>query len=353
MTEPLIARKKPCLESVRKGKKYFWCACGRSARQPFCDGAHKGTGFVPVEYVAEADGEVLFCACKHTGSQPICDGTHNNLSDKYEEAAENAPDVPVVGYQKVGDGALKAQLDGACYVIRVPDAAMKKRGCLELYPVISESDEARFLSQYSAVVNKGTSPIVRFPGSDTVVFVISGTGTFTIADRSFNVGPDMSICVKAGEAFTVRNDNEGHPVLLNLSVCPGATSPEWLDEMPMTFDGACSGRIAEVDQVKAERMADRFFQVLVDNRSHSTEVTQFIGRLPKSRAAHHRHLYEETITILDGEGYMWTDGKKAPVRPGDTIFLPLKQAHSLECTSEGGMRLVGVFYPSGSPAVNY
>jgi quercetin dioxygenase-like cupin family protein len=64
-------------------------------------------------------------------------------------------------------------------------------------------------------------------------------------------------------------------------------------------------------------------------------------------------LYEETITVLAGEGFMWTDNSRTPVRPGDTIFLPLKQAHSLECTSEGGMRLIGLFYPSMSPAINY
>jgi len=353
MSDPIIARRKPFLQTVQAGRKYFWCACGRSAKQPFCDGSHKGTEFTPVEYIAQADGEILFCACKHTRTQPICDGTHNNLSEKYEEAADNAPDAPVVQYEKVAGGALKAQLDDDCYVVRVPDEAMQKKGNMALYPVISGSDNARFLSQYSAIVGKGQSPVVRFPGSDTVIFVLAGSGSITIAGHSFNVGPESGVCVKAGEAFTVSNQQEDSPVLLNLSVCPECTDPEWLDAMPMTFDESYADRIAEVDQAKAEKMADRFFQVLIDGKSHGTDVTQFIGQIPKSRAAHHRHLYEETITILNGEGFMWTDGSKAPVRPGDTIFLPLKQAHSLECTTEGGMRLVGVFYPSGSPAVNY
>ncbi len=79
MSEAVIAKRQPCLETVRNGKKYFWCACGRSANQPFCDGSHKDTGFVPVEYIAQVDGEVYFCACKHTRSQPVCDGTHKNL----------------------------------------------------------------------------------------------------------------------------------------------------------------------------------------------------------------------------------------------------------------------------------
>jgi len=353
MSEPLIAKRKPCLETVRAGKKYFWCSCGRSAKQPFCDGSHKGTEFTPVEFVAQADGEILFCACKHTRTQPTCDGSHNNLSEKYEEAKADAPDAPVVQYEKAAGGALKAKLDNDCYVIRVPREAMQKKGNMALYPVISGRDNAQFLSQYSAVVDRGTSPTLRFPGSDTVLFVLAGQGLITIADRMFEVGPESGVCVKAGEAFNVSNSQEGNPILLNLSVCPECTSPEWLDSMPMTFDETYADRIAAVDQAKAEKMADRFFQVLIDEKSHGTDVTQFIGQVPKSRAAHHRHLYEETITILKGEGFMWTDGSKAPVRPGDTIFLPLKQAHSLECTTEGGMRLIGVFYPSGSPAVNY
>ncbi len=100
-------------------------------------------------------------------------------------------------------------------------------------------------------------------------------------------------------------------------------------------------------------MADRFYQVLIGDKSHDTPVTLFIGEIPQSRAARHRHLYEETITVLSGEGFMWTDETKTPVMPRDTIFLPLKQAHSLECTSSDGMRLIGLYYPSMSPAINY
>ena len=94
-------------------------------------------------------------------------------------------------------------------------------------------------------------------------------------------------------------------------------------------------------------------RIIVAESDAATPVTQFIGEIPQSRAAQHRHLYEETITILSGEGVMWTDETKTPVQPGDTIFLPLKQAHSLECTSPDGMRLLGLFYPSMSPAINY
>ena len=66
--------------AVTAGKTYFWCACGLSAKQPFCDGSHKGTGFTPLQYVADRSGLVFFCRCKHTARPPLCDGTHSNLA---------------------------------------------------------------------------------------------------------------------------------------------------------------------------------------------------------------------------------------------------------------------------------
>lgn len=61
---------------VEAGKAYFWCACGRSRNQPFCDGSHKDTGFTPVKYEAAESAKVFFCGCKETNNPPLCDGSH-------------------------------------------------------------------------------------------------------------------------------------------------------------------------------------------------------------------------------------------------------------------------------------
>ena len=79
MADAHIAQKSPFAIDVEAGKKYFWCACGRSATQPFCDGTHKGSEFVPLSYTAEAAKTLYFCGCKATGKAPLCDGTHNKL----------------------------------------------------------------------------------------------------------------------------------------------------------------------------------------------------------------------------------------------------------------------------------
>jgi len=64
------------LMEVEEGKTYYWCSCGKSEKQPFCDGSHSGTDKTPVQYTAEATREVYFCGCKKTAAQPFCDGTH-------------------------------------------------------------------------------------------------------------------------------------------------------------------------------------------------------------------------------------------------------------------------------------
>ena len=79
MTAPIPAQKAPYKVSVEAGKKYFWCACGRSKNQPFCDGSHSGTGLTPVAYEASASKDVFFCGCKATGNRPLCDGSHAKL----------------------------------------------------------------------------------------------------------------------------------------------------------------------------------------------------------------------------------------------------------------------------------
>ena len=79
MTERVIFEKKAMPVEVEAGKTYYWCACGLSKNQPFCDGSHKGADISPVAYKAEATGKAFFCGCKHTKKEPLCDGSHKEL----------------------------------------------------------------------------------------------------------------------------------------------------------------------------------------------------------------------------------------------------------------------------------
>ncbi|MBI4183418.1 MAG: CDGSH iron-sulfur domain-containing protein [Proteobacteria bacterium] len=79
MSEAIIAQKGPHAFAVEAGKKYAWCACGRSKKQPFCDGSHKVTALRPVVFTAETSEAVYLCGCKRSAGRPLCDGTHETV----------------------------------------------------------------------------------------------------------------------------------------------------------------------------------------------------------------------------------------------------------------------------------
>ncbi len=80
MEKPIIAANSPAQAQLEQGREYYFCVCGRSSDQPFCDGSHAGTGLAPRPFRAEADGEAWLCRCKHTRNPPFCDGTHKQFS---------------------------------------------------------------------------------------------------------------------------------------------------------------------------------------------------------------------------------------------------------------------------------
>ena len=78
MSEAKVVDTKPVVIQLEAGT-HFWCACGHSAKHPFCDGSHKGTGLTPKKFELAEPAQVALCACKHTGGQPLCDGAHKKL----------------------------------------------------------------------------------------------------------------------------------------------------------------------------------------------------------------------------------------------------------------------------------
>lgn len=91
MSKPVIAANKPIKVALKQGEEYYFCACGRSSNQPFCDGSHKGTGLKPKRFVAEESGDAYLCRCKHTQNPPYCDGTHKQFSN--EQVGQEGPGV--------------------------------------------------------------------------------------------------------------------------------------------------------------------------------------------------------------------------------------------------------------------
>jgi len=91
MTNPIVSDNKPVKVDLEKDAEYHFCVCGRSKKQPFCDGSHVGTSFKPKAFTAQESGDAYLCACKHTGNAPFCDGTHKQFSS--DQVGKEGPGV--------------------------------------------------------------------------------------------------------------------------------------------------------------------------------------------------------------------------------------------------------------------
>jgi CDGSH-type Zn-finger protein/mannose-6-phosphate isomerase-like protein (cupin superfamily) len=349
MPVPVIAARKGFYVEVEAGRRYLWCACGRSATQPFCDGSHAGTGIAPVAFTAERDEDVIFCGCKQTCTKPFCDGAHNNLAGA---TVEDDPDSPANrAVRAVPHGAPpEVRLDGDCFVFATARAQLARQGTLGWCAAITPSRGARFQSQFYAEAAPGPSPVIGAGGRHTILFVAEGWGTVEISGRRFPFGPRTGLYVRPAEAFRI---HAATPVKFFVSNGPGTEELVLAGTMPDNFDTAHLKRVAEVDPSQRQAMAERYFQILISRDHGSTEMTQFIGNIPRSKAEPHRHLYEEALIFLNGAGVVWTGGTRTEVGPGDVLFLPRKQVHSVQCVVDGGFDVVGVICPGDNPSISY
>jgi len=337
--------------SVKAGRTYFWCACGRSAKQPFCDGSHKGSDFSPIPFTAGAqDEELLLCGCKHTRNAPFCDGAHTNLPGGSPLDDPRSPENRNIPAVTERDGP-RALLNGSCYVFSPHLAPMTTRGSLRYCYMVSAAMGSLHQTQLLLEVTGEASPVMSLGSRDVILFIGAGAGTVTISGRAFAVKATDGVYIRPSEAIQLAAD-EGQPLKVFVLACP-LGEIVWLDEMPANFESQYEQRVVSVDPEQRTAMGSRYFQMLVDKRIGSNVITQFIGHIPPSKAAPHRHLYEEAIIVLSGEGYMWTEDRKARVTAGDVIFLPRKQLHSLEATSADGIDVVGVICPGDNPSINY
>ena len=348
---PVVAHRKGFYYELKAGRRYLWCSCGRSATQPFCDGSHVGTSFQPIAFKAERDEDVIFCGCKHTGTGPFCDGSHSNLPGGYLTDDPDSADNRSVRSVPAGDSPI-VQLDGQCYVFSTSRASLIMRGAMSYCVVVSPALGALFQSQFYAEVTRGASPVISADGRHTVIFVSEGDGEIEISGRRFAVSARTGVYVRPTEAYRVHNAVAA-TLKFFISNGPGSEDLVWLAAMPLGFDAQYPDRDASVDPSQRHKMAERYYQMLVNREHGSTVVTQFIGNIPLSKAEPHRHLYEEALIFLNGAGVVWTERTKATVHAGDVLFLPRKQMHSVQCTTPGGFDIVGVIYPGDNPSINY
>lgn len=233
-------------------------------------------------------------------------------------------------------------LEGGCRVSTMHEGEPRVSGSLKVWDQIGKASGAKAISLRVLGFGPGTSPVISDSESDEVFYVLDGSCTVAIGEDEYEVGPETGVYLRPGQ--TLRVENKGAGVVQFISSQSPAEPVKTGSELPPIVK--LSGR-------RALPTADRWYRVLVDDEIGSEQVTQFVGSIPPGRAPDHFHEYEEVLFILRGEGRMWAGETNTPIGVGSCIYLPRGQVHCVENTGSGELRLLGVFYPAGSPAVRY
>ena len=249
-------------------------------------------------------------------------------------------------------------LEGGCRVSTMHEGTPHVSGSLKIRNQIGRANGADAISLRILEFGPGPSPELRNRVCDEVLYLLEDLDdetatracTIFIDDKAYEVGPQTGVYLRPGQ--TLRVENPGADLVRFVSCqCPeeGFTIAPPVDQ-PVRSDVS---PIVKLSDRRALPTADRWYRVLVDDEIGSEQVTQFVGSIPPGRAPDHFHEYEEVLFILRGEGRMWAGETNTPIAVGSCIYLPKRQLHCVENTGEGELRLLGVFYPAGSPAVRY
>jgi mannose-6-phosphate isomerase-like protein (cupin superfamily) len=251
-------------------------------------------------------------------------------------------------------------LDGGCRVSTMFEGSPHVSGSLKIWNQVGRATGADAISLRVLEFGPGVSPGLRNRECDEVLYVLESLDgeveshgcTIVIDGNRYEVGPRTGVYLRSGQTFSVNNSGPD-PVRIVSSQCPEETFNGTIDPSIVQAAHAQTAPIVKLADRRALPTADRWYRVLVDAEIGSEQVTQFVGSIPPGRAPDHFHEYEEVLFILRGEGRMWAGETHTPIAAGSCVYLPRRQMHCVENTGSGELRLLGVFYPAGSPAVRY
>jgi mannose-6-phosphate isomerase-like protein (cupin superfamily) len=262
------------------------------------------------------------------------------------------------------------ELEGGCRVSEMRAGAPLVSGPLRIWNQIGRATGAKAISLRIIEFATGLSPGIRNDTCDEILYVLGcwergdpvrlsehseqTLAHVFISGQSYEIDSDTGIYVRPGETFAVSNPFPDSIVIVSCRCPEPDSTPEFITLLTNTSPGSpARPPIVRLADRAAQPTADRWYRVLVDDEVGSTQATQFVGSIPPGRAPDHFHQYEEVLFILKGEGRMWAGETSTPIAPGSCIYLPKGQVHCVENTGKDELRLLGVFYPAGSPSVRY
>ena len=252
---------------------------------------------------------------------------------------------------------MPALMAGGCLVGGLRDGEPLEHGNLKIWRHIGRAVGAEAITLRVLECGAGTSPGLRNRDCDEVLYVLEGEGTIFLDGEPHRVAPDTGIYLRPGVCLSIENPGP-LPLTLLSSQCPDPGPALSFEPAPTPSASVTTSssrapvvRFSERETHRADD--ERWYRVLIDEEVGSTKVTQFVGAIPAGRAPDHFHEYEEVVCILTGSGRAWAGQTCAPIERGSFVFLPRRQPHCVENTGRDELRLLGIFYPAGSPAVRY
>jgi mannose-6-phosphate isomerase-like protein (cupin superfamily) len=242
-------------------------------------------------------------------------------------------------------------LEGGCRVTALREGEPRIHGALRVWPHFGRERGANAISLRILELSAGGVDL-RNDAADEVLYVLGGEGVAAIGGREQRLSRDVAFYLAPGQALTLRNDGPA-PLLLASVRCPDPSADGVVSQPPPAAPPSKVHPFVCLGERRPQTTADRWYCTLVDEALGSAQVTQFVGGIPPGRAPDHVHHYEEVLVILAGRGRMWAGPSSTPIEPGSCVYLPKRQVHCVENAGQEELRLLGVFYPAGSPAVRY
>jgi mannose-6-phosphate isomerase-like protein (cupin superfamily) len=244
-------------------------------------------------------------------------------------------------------------LAGGCRVYSPDDGEASTIGNWSARPVISRASGAKQITQTVNEYAAGSSPYITNPGAEEVLYIAAGEGSCDIDGFIYALCPGIGVFVPPGSVYSIYNQGP-EPMRVISSCCPEDPQRRIVEEAPAAGSGDVPDLLVHEQERKEIRAGiDRRFRYIVHTDVGCKQITQFVGWIPPSKAPFHHHEYEEGIFILEGSGVVHTEEDECEFGPGSSIYFPQGARHCVENPGTSTIKLLGAFYPSGSPGAAY
>lgn len=244
-------------------------------------------------------------------------------------------------------------LTGGCRVGAAREARPSTLGNWTAHSLIDRSTGARHITQSVNEYAIGRSAVVVNPKAEEALYVAAGRGSILIDGVSYDLEAGTGVYIPPGSEYAVDNPHAEALVLIG-ACCPEDPERHVVAEPKAAKNGERPARtVREQDREVIRAGKDREFRYMVHRDLGCREITQFVGLIPPGAAPFHYHTYEEGIYILEGHGVVHVEDGSCEFGPGSSIFFPIGVRHCVENPGRSPVRLLGAFYPSGSPGAAY